>query len=215
MSSNSLHRKSPAFFFISMGVSLALTAAVLVTPYRVSQKKMTARPAPVIISMQNIPKTMQTVTAPAPVLSTPLEIADDLMPDDITIGSTTLDLQATTPAAPPPAAPVVVKKEEAARVEEEIFEFIAVEEKPSILENAVPQYPEAARRSGIEGTVFVAVVVNREGKVISAEVLKGPTELHEAALEAARATKFKPARQNDRPVSCKVVLPFRFVLEKK
>lgn len=214
---NALHRKSPIFFSISLGISLALTAAVLVTPYQIHQEKAKkVKSAPVIITMQNIPKTMQTITTPAPVLSAPMEVSDDLMPDDVTIGNTTLDLQTTAPAVPPPAAPVVVKKEEAAKqVEDEIYEFVAVEEKPAISENVVPKYPDAARRAGIEGTVFVAVVVDKEGKVTSAEVLKGPAELREAALEAAKATKFKPARQNDKPVSCKVVLPFRFVLEKK
>ncbi len=211
-----LHRKSPAYFLISFTVSLALTAAVLVTPYQVGrQKEKKVKPAPVIITMQNIPQTVQTVTAAAPVLSAPMEVSDDLMPDDVTIGGTGLDLQSELPAAPPPPAPVVVKKEETAKVEEEIFEFVAVEEKPTVTRNAVPTYPEAARRNGIEGTVFVMVVVDKEGKVSSAQVLKGPSELHESALEAAKATTFKPARQNDKPVSCKVVLPFRFVLEKK
>lgn len=211
-----LHRKSPAFFLVSLGVSLALTAAALVTPYHVAKEKAKKeKPVPVIITLENIPQTVQTVSAPAPMLSAPMEVADDLMPDDVTIGGTGLDTQAEIPAAPPPPAPVVVKKEEAAKVEEEIFEFVAVEEKPTVTENAVPKYPDMARRNGIEGTVFVMVVVDKNGKVGSAQVLKGPLELHEAALEAAKATKFNPARQNDKPVSCKVVLPFRFVLEKK
>ena len=214
---NALHRKSPVFFFISLGISIALTGAVLVTPYRVHQEKAKkAKPAPVIITMQNIPKTMQTVSAPAPALSAPMEIADDLMPDDITIGNTTLDLQGAAPAAPPPPAAVVKKEEAAKKVDEEMYEFISVEEKPTVIENAAPQYPEAARRAGIEGTVFVSVELDKEGNVTAAVVLKGPSELHAAALEAARSTRFKPARQNDKPVPCKkVVLPFRFVLEKK
>ncbi len=210
-----LHRKSPRYFLICMGISLGLTAAAVHIPFQQTadlEKKV--KTAPVIIQLENIPETRQAASVPAPKISIPLEVSDDLMPDDITIGGTGLDLQSELPAAPPPP-PVVEVKKEAAKVEEEIFEFIAVEEKPQVIQNIVPDYPEAARRAAIEGTVFVMVVVDKAGNVASAEVLRGAAELHEPALKAAKATKFKPARQNDNPVSCKVVLPFRFILEKK
>jgi protein TonB len=213
---NDLHRKSPRYFLISMAISMGLTIALIQVPFREKAgfgKKI--KTPPVIIQLENIPETRQVASVPAPRISIPLEVSDDIMPDDVTIGGTGLDLQAETPAAPPPSTPVAVKKEEAAKVEEEIFEFIAVEQKPAVVESGVPEYPESARRSAIEGTVFVMVVVDKEGKFASAEVLRGPSELQEPALKAARATKFSPARQNDKPVSCKVVLPFRFVLEKR
>ncbi len=90
-----------------------------------------------------------------------------------------------------------------------------VERKPVLVSSVVPEYPELARRAGIEGSVVVAAVVDTNGLVASATVLRssGNSLLDAAALTAARQFRFVPAYQNDRPVPVQVSIPFRFSLE--
>jgi len=54
------------------------------------------------------------------------------------------------------------------------------------------------------------VLVNTTGVVDSVVVLDGPDIFHEAAIQAARSTPFKPARHNDRAVNCWVYMSYRF-----
>ena len=96
---------------------------------------------------------------------------------------------------------------------EEVFEFSTIEEKPTKINSVTPEYPLIAKRGGIEGTVYVKVLVNKKGLVDSVEVTKGPKVFHKSAIEAARATRFIPAKLNKKPVSCWVIMPYRFVLQ--
>lgn len=208
-----LHRKSPRIFAISLLCSVVTVALGVNVPFTREQMiEKTVKAPPVIIQLENIPETHHAVSAPAPKLAAPIEVDDEFMPDDVTIESTGLDLKEVSTPAPPA---ITIQKEEpvAQKVEEEIFELFAVEEQPERQNEVAPEYPEAARRAGIGGTVFIRALVDKTGKVSKAEVLKGPAELHQAALDAALKTKFKPAKQNDMPVSCWVQMSFRFQLE--
>lgn len=206
-----LHRHSPKIFISAIFISLVSVGIILSAPL-ISNKKVdkVIKTPPVIIQLENIPETKQTVTAPAPRLAIPIEVADDIMLDDITIESTNLGNQ-EIPSAPPPviSAPKVEEK----IAIEEIYEFFNVEEQPKRLNEIAPVYPDAARKAGIEGTVFVRALVGRDGNVEKAEVLKGPELLHEPAIKAALDTKFQPAKQNDTSVKCWVQMSFKFVLE--
>ena len=208
-----LHRKSPRYFWISAVISSVCIAVFLHTPLIKKEKleKVTKKP-PVIIKLENIPETRQQVTAPAPKLGMPMEVSDDIMLDNVTIEDTSLDM---TVSDSPPVKPIIVEEEivEEAPVEEEIFEFFAVEEQPVRVQEVAPVYPEAAQRAGIQGTVFVRALVGTNGSVEKAEILKGPDLLHQAAIDAALATKFTPAKQNDMPVKCWVQMRFAFELE--
>ncbi len=77
------------------------------------------------------------------------------------------------------------------------------------------KYPAAAMRIGIDGTVFVRFVIDKDGNVISAEVIRG---IHEALdKEAKRVISLMPAwkagRQNNNPVAVRMVLPIKFQVE--
>ena len=77
-------------------------------------------------------------------------------------------------------------------------------------------YLEIAQEAGVEGTVVVQGYVNKEGIVTETVVLKGINdELNNAAMEAVRKTKFKPAVQRDRPVGVYISIPIIFKLQKK
>jgi TonB family protein len=55
-----------------------------------------------------------------------------------------------------------------------------------------PAYPAKARSEGVSGKVTVAVLVNKQGLVISARALNGHPLLKRAAVMAARKAKFSP-----------------------
>jgi protein TonB len=135
------------------------------------------------------------------------------MLDDVTIEDTSLDFEIVEPTE---VRPVVFEEElveDTGPAEEEVFEFFAVEEQPVRIQEVPPEYPEEARRAGIQGTVYVRALVGPNGEVEQVEVLKGPELLHEAAIAAASATQFTPAKQNGMPVRCWVQMVFNFQLE--
>jgi len=206
-----LHRQSPKILAASLLISVVSMAVAINLPIfkeKTVEKKVKA--PPVIIQLENIPETRHQVRAPAPKLAIPMEVDDDLMLDDVTIESTNLDFE----DVPEEVAPVIENLELVEdTVEDEIFELFTVEEAPVVIAEVAPVYPDAARQAGIEGLVFVRALVGKDGSVEQAEILKGAELLQQAALDAAYATKFTPAVQNDMPVKCWVQMSFRFVLE--
>ncbi len=95
-----------------------------------------------------------------------------------------------------------------------IYEFFKVEVKPRVLKQAIPEYPEIARKAGIEGRVVIRAVVDENGNVIQAEVISSTNEIfNEPALKAAYKYKFSPAMMKDKPVKVRVIIPFVFKLQ--
>jgi protein TonB len=97
----------------------------------------------------------------------------------------------------------------------DINAFIPVEKEPQVVRGVKPEYPEIARRAGIEGVVWVKILVDKEGKPRKAVVIKSEAGevLNQAAVSAAMQFLFTPAIMNQGPVSCWVVIPFRFQLK--
>jgi len=96
-------------------------------------------------------------------------------------------------------------------------EFVFVEKEPSFdyadLQRRV-QYPEIARRAGIEGKVIVKVLVGKDGKPKRAFVADSPSDmLNDAALKAVLATTFTPAIQNGNPIDVWVTIPIIFKIK--
>ena len=86
---------------------------------------------------------------------------------------------------------------------------------PEVLESFKPKYPPEAREKNIEGAVRVEILIDRTGQVREARVLKGlgfGTE--EAALDAARHLRFKPAEANGQAVAVRIQFIINFELER-
>ena len=92
--------------------------------------------------------------------------------------------------------------------------FYAFDSPPVPIKTKSPDYPELARAAGAAGTVQVEVTIDKNGRVISARVIKSDTikSLEEAARKAAMAWLFNPAKQRDIPVKARIVIPFEFTL---
>ena len=95
------------------------------------------------------------------------------------------------------ATPPDIEKEKAA------LEFWMVEVQPRIIQRAEPQYPEIARRAGIEGVVTVMLVIGTDGRVESVRALAGPAIFLDEAVRTAYRMAFAPAYQNGWPVRVK------------
>lgn len=77
------------------------------------------------------------------------------------------------------------------------------------------KYPLEARKKGIEGKVYVSLVIDKKGKMTDLKVIKGlGSGCDEAAIEALLNTKTKwiPGRNGGKRVKVNLVLPFTFRL---
>lgn len=81
-------------------------------------------------------------------------------------------------------------------------------------DNPLPRYPAVARRRGIEGTVTLDVLVSAEGLPERVAIARssGSGLLDEAALEAVRRWRFRPARRGTEAVEGRVTVPVTFRL---
>ncbi|MFM7216883.1 MAG: energy transducer TonB [Bacteroidota bacterium] len=89
--------------------------------------------------------------------------------------------------------------------EEKLFEYLRKNIK----------FPPVARENGIQGRVFVTFVVDKDGKVKDARVLRGVGGgCDEEALRVIRnMPDWKSGKQNGRPVSVQYNLPVNFTLK--
>ncbi|MDA0746646.1 MAG: energy transducer TonB [bacterium] len=139
----------------------------------------------------------------------PIETESEDVPEDVTIETTDLDLdQAPVDIPPPPEAFAAGAFPE----EEEILEFWKVEQKPRLVKQVSPNYPDAARKRGIEGSVYLMVLVGKDGRVQDVRVIKGEKIFENAAMQAAYQFVFEPALQNDKPVKVWMTIPVQFKL---
>ena len=76
------------------------------------------------------------------------------------------------------------------------------------------QYPSIAKEMGIQGVVYVGFVVNEDGLVVNAKVLRPVAKLldKEALRLVTKDVKFTPGYHEGKPVPVKMVLPIRFRL---
>jgi len=76
----------------------------------------------------------------------------------------------------------------------------------------VPTYPEVARRARTWGKVEVSVVVDENGKVISAQAVSGPPQLRDSAVEAAKRARFSPTKLSGVAVKISGNIVYNFIL---
>ena len=108
---------------------------------------------------------------------------------------------------PPPPPPTELDVFEVAEVQPELVGGLEA------LQGAV-EYPESARRAGVEGQVVVQFVVDEGGAVTDPVVVRSPDDrLSAAALAAVRGARFRPGRQRGRPVKVRFAVPITFRLE--
>jgi len=85
---------------------------------------------------------------------------------------------------------------------------------PLLLSRVTPDYPRLARRQGVEGLVVLEAILNLEGQIEDdIKVLQSIPLLDDAAVQALRRWRFRPARDHtNQPVRVILEVPVRFVL---
>ena len=86
---------------------------------------------------------------------------------------------------------------------------------PNYKENSPPLYPRLARRKNYQGTVFLDVLVRRDGTVGSIRLSKssGYESLDSAAIKEVKKWLFHPGKRGDELVEMWVKIPIRFQLK--
>jgi TonB family protein len=83
------------------------------------------------------------------------------------------------------------------------------------ISGALPVYPEAAKKAGIQGVVSVNVTVDEQGNVSQAESWVGEQVLAQAAIQAVKKWKYRPVLIEDEPFAFSGEMVFTFQLGKR
>ena len=84
---------------------------------------------------------------------------------------------------------------------------------PKFLHRIIPQYPPAARMRREEGRVMMKLTIDEKGNLLKIEVVESTgSDFADAAVDAAKRSRFTPARRNNAPILSVALLPIRFTL---
>jgi protein TonB len=75
-----------------------------------------------------------------------------------------------------------------------------------------PPYPTIAKAGGIQGAVAVQVLIDEQGRVVSAKATSGHPLLQAAASQAAYQARFTPTLLGGQPVKVTGVITYNFLL---
>jgi protein TonB len=76
-----------------------------------------------------------------------------------------------------------------------------------------PIYPAIAKQIRAQGAVVVQILVDENGKVLTAQPVSGHPTLLFAAKEAALRARFTPTVLNGAPVKIQGVITYNFILQ--
>jgi TonB family protein len=78
-----------------------------------------------------------------------------------------------------------------------------------------PVYPMGAARNGVQGKVWIELLISETGDVEKADIISGQPDLARAVQEAMKKWKFKPYIRNGKPVKVSTKMPFDFAFQSK
>lgn len=198
--------------FLELGLIAALVVfiAAVKIDFRAEVRNIDLTEEQEVVEMEEIIQTKQIEKPPPPPRPpVPVEVPnDEILEDEIINLDAELDLDAPLdmPPAPPPAD------------DEEDF-FVVVEQMPQLIGGLAGlqkqvEYPEMARKAGIEGRVIIQFIVNEKGKVENPRVVRGiGGGCDDEALRAVKNAEFEPGRQRGKAVRVQYSLPIVFKLQ--
>jgi len=80
------------------------------------------------------------------------------------------------------------------------LELSADSAQPLLIRKVAPLYPPLARQARIQGTVFLKIIISKEGDVRDAQLVSGHPMLAPAAIAAVKQWKYRPYTQDGDPV---------------
>jgi len=147
------------------------------------------------------------------------------VPEPVTVSEEVVD-------APPPPPPPAPAEDEIFKIVEQMPRFPGCEDMVGTNEERKQcadqklyqflykhiQYPTLARENNIQGNVVIAFVVNKDGSIVDAQVLREPgAGCGEEALRVINLIndmniKWTPGKQRGKPVRVQFILPIKFAL---
>lgn len=203
-----LHKKLTELGLI---VSLLLVTSIFLFLRQDLKTEVKIDVSEIVLEVEEVPQTEQIKRPPPPPRPAIAIPSDELdIPMDETLEVTELNFE-NIPPPPPPPEPVTV---------DEQYAFVAYDEPPVMIGGMAAllkllDYPELARKAGIEGRVIMSVLVDEKGNTVKVEVLKSSGTnigFEEAAEKALMQMKWKPAYQRDIPVKVWISVPVTFRL---
>jgi protein TonB len=209
-----LKRKYRRYFEVGLVIALAFMVIAFKFFPSIQKENIEMEGPQELVQVEDVEHTKQEAAPPPPPKPPiPIEAPSDDVLEDIEISDTELDINEVVSAPPPPP------QEDEGEAEEEPAFFVAVEEMPEPIGGiqgiqARIEYPEIAKRAGVQGRVFVKAFVDENGVVQKVELIKGiGAGCDEEAMEAVRQTTFKPGKQRGKPVRVQVSIPILFKLQ--
>ena len=217
--------ESKKTLFLEIGLTFALAVALVAFNWKSYEKKESTftQTAVMEIPEEQIIQTQEN-TPPPPPPEPEVKLSEDIniVDDDVEIEHK-LEIKDINDISQPDVPVVKVEiVEEEEEVEEEIF--TVVEKQPSFpggddemfkyLYSNI-KYPQAAKESGITGRVFLTFVVEKDGSIANARILRdiGGGCGQEALRVVKSMPKWTPGEQRGRPVRVQFNLPVSFELQ--
>jgi protein TonB len=113
---------------------------------------------------------------------------------------------ADDPLPPPRPTPTPLKTRQQVRLSSHVISS-------KILSKPAPPYPPIARQARVEGTVTVEILVDEQGRVVSAQATNGHPLLRVAAQQSAYQARFSPTTISGQPVKVSGVITYNFILQ--
>jgi periplasmic protein TonB len=170
-------------------------------------------PPPSITNAESQPQIQVNAPTTKPTIGVPVPVPDAEVSPEQTMATQKEMSQQVTPTAVDAGAGGDVKIEQDINIQDDgpPPDFVPVEKQPVPVKQVTPVYPELAQRAKMEGTVWVKIWVDKEGKAKKAVVIKSDAEIfNENAVNAAMQWVFTPAIMNNGPVAVWVAIPFKF-----
>ena len=159
--------------------------------------------------------------APPPPEAPKVEEVLEIMDNDSKVEESTIQASDDTQAAVEVKyTPVEVEEEEVE--EEQIFQIV---EEPASFPGGMGEcmkwlgknikYPTISQENGVQGRVIVQFVINRDGSIVDAKVVRGvdPYLDKEALRVVNMMPKWTPGKQRGKAVRCQFTLPVQFRLQ--
>lgn len=143
-----------------------------------------------------------------------------------TTTTTTTIKDKNIPPPPPPPPPAHQKQGKTTKIKDdngkEAYTWVKVmpqypggdDARTKYMMNAI-QYPGNAKETGVEGIVNIAFIIEKNGKISNAKVVKGiGSGCDEEALRVVKEMpKWHPGKHKGKPVRVQMVIPIKFTLK--
>jgi TonB family protein len=82
-----------------------------------------------------------------------------------------------------------------------------------LISSVPPVYPALAKNQHVSGNVLIDALIDANGRVTTMKIVSGPTLLHQAAMDALKQWKYRPALLDGKPVPMHLTVTIQFRLQ--